>query len=155
MADQRTGSAGSAGASTAELLARVSDQISRLVRDEVALARLEMTAKVKRVGTGVALLGGALVIAVCGVAVLLATLVLLLALVMPAWLAALIVTVALFAVAGLLALLGRSAMRRVGSPMPDEAIDSVKTDLHAVTGVIQARRNGASQAAQMNGRGNT
>jgi uncharacterized membrane protein YqjE len=145
--------AGPAGASTAELLARVGDQISRLVRDEVALARLEMTAKAKRAGTGAALLGGALVLAGCGVAVLVATLVLLLALVMPAWLAALIVTVALFAVAGLLALLGRGAMRRAGSPMPVEAIDSVKTDLNAVTGAIQARRNGASQANQLNGKG--
>jgi hypothetical protein len=129
----------SAGASTAELVRLASEQFARLVRDELALARAEMTAKAKRAGTGAGLFGAAGVVALYGVAALLATLILLLALVMPAWLAALIVAVLLFAVAGVMALVGRRQVRQVGTPVPEQAVDSVRTDVHTVTDAVKER----------------
>src|SRR2546430_2752778 len=104
MTDQRASSRPAvdpAEASTAELVRLAAEQISRLVRDELQLARAEMTVKARRFGTGAGLFGFAGVVALYGVGVLVATLVLLLALVVPAWAAALIVAVVLFAAAGI------------------------------------------------------
>ena len=86
----------------------MTQQMSTLVRDEIRLAQAEMTQKGKKAGVGAGLFGGAGLVALYGVAALLATVILALALVMPAWLAALIVTVVLFAVAGVLAMKGKS-----------------------------------------------
>src|SRR3954451_24381964 len=61
---------------TGELVRQVSEQISRLVRDELALAKVEMTQKGKRAGVGAGLLGGAGVVALYGVAALLTAVVL-------------------------------------------------------------------------------
>lgn len=44
--------------STAELVQRAAEQVSRLVRDELALARAELTAKGKHAGIGAGLLAG-------------------------------------------------------------------------------------------------
>src|SRR5256885_8970551 len=76
--------------STAELMKLAADQISHLVRDELRLAQVEITQKGKRAGLGVGMFGAAGLVALYGAAGLLAALVLLLALVMPAWLAALL-----------------------------------------------------------------
>ncbi|MEH1123076.1 phage holin family protein [Micromonospora sp. CPCC 206061] len=128
----RAGSADPGQASTAELVRDAAEQISRLVRDELALAKAEMTEKGKRAGIGAGLFGGGGLIALYGVAGLLTTVVLALAEAMPAWLAALIVTVVLFAVAAVLALLGRRHVQQATPPVPEQAIDSVKADIEQV-----------------------
>ncbi|MCW6004184.1 phage holin family protein [Micromonospora sp. CPCC 205371] len=121
-----------AQASTSDLVRDAAEQISRLVRDELALAKAEMTEKGKRAGVGAGLFGGGGLIALYGVAGLLTTVVLALAEAMPAWLAALIVTVVLFAVAAVLALLGRRQVQQATPPMPEQAIGSVKQDIAQV-----------------------
>lgn len=118
--------------STGDLVRQAAEQISRLVRDELALARAEMVSKGKRAGTGAGLLGGGGVVALYGVAALLAAVVLGLAEAVPPWLAALIVAVVLFAVAGVLALVGRRQIARGMPPVPREAARSVKADLDEV-----------------------
>jgi uncharacterized membrane protein YqjE len=118
--------------STGELVRQAAEQISRLVRDELALARVEMTEKGKRAGMGAGLLGGGGVVALYGVAALLTAVVLALAEVMPAWLAALIVAVVLFAVAGVLAVLGRKRVKQATPPVPEETVRSVKADIDEV-----------------------
>jgi hypothetical protein len=118
--------------STSELVRQAADQISRLVRDELALARAEMVQKGKRAGMGAGLFGGGGVVALYGVAALLAAVVLALAEAVPAWLSALIVAVALFAVAGVLVLLGRRQVGRGVPPLPTAAAQSVKADLDEV-----------------------
>src|SRR5215213_11211079 len=90
--------------STGQLVSELTDQISRLVKDEARLAQAEVTQKAKRLGVGAGLFGGAGLFAFFGLAVLIATAVLALAHVLPDWLAGLIVAVLLFAVAGVLAL---------------------------------------------------
>jgi len=126
-------------ASTAELVRQASEQISRLVRDELRLAAAELKTKGRHAGMGAGMFGGAGLVALYGVAGLLATVILLLALVMPAWLAALIVTVVLFAVAGVMAVLGRKQVSEIGSPIPEQAVDGVKADVHTVTQAVKDR----------------
>jgi uncharacterized membrane protein YqjE len=119
--------------STAELVNRLSEQVSRLARDEIRLAVTEMRTKGKRVGTGAGLLSGAGVLAWFGLMTVLAGLVLLLATVMPAWLAAFVVAVGVLAVAGVLALIGRKQLERGTPPVPEEAVASVKQDIATVS----------------------
>ena len=119
-------------ASTGQLIGQLTEQISRLVRDEARLAQAEVTQKAKRLGIGAGLFGGAGLFAFFGLAVLIAAAVLALALVLPGWLAALIVAVVLFAVAGVLALVGKKDVEKGTPPVPTEAIASTRTDIQTV-----------------------
>lgn len=119
-------------ASTGQLIGQLTEQISRLVRDEARLAQAEVTQKAKRLGVGAGLFGGAGLFAFFGLAVLIAAVVLALALAVPGWLAALIVAVVLFAVAGVLALVGKKDVEKGAPPVPTEAIASTKEDIATV-----------------------
>ena len=125
--------------STAELVQRASDQISRLVRDEIALAKAELAEKGKHAGIGVGLFGGGGVLALYGVGALVATLIVVFDLFLPLWLAALIITVVLFAVAGVLALLGKKQVTKAVPPEPKAAIESVKADVDEVKQAVRER----------------
>lgn len=125
--------------STAELLHRATEQLSRLVRDELALARAELAEKGRHAGIGVGLFGGGGALALYGLGALIAALILLLALVMPAWLAAALVAVVLFAVAAGLALSGRRQVRRAVPPVPTATVGSVRADLDTVTSAVRDR----------------
>ncbi len=115
--------------SAADLVKLVTEQASVLVRDEIKLAQLEMTRKGKQAGVGVGMLGGGGLVALYGVACLLAAAVIGLSHVMQAWLAALVVGVVLLAVAGIAALMGKGRLGRATPPVPEEAVSSVKTDV--------------------------
>jgi uncharacterized membrane protein YqjE len=115
--------------STGELVKMVTEQVSVLVRDELKLAQLEMTAKGKQAGKGVGMMGGGGLVALYGVACLIACVIIAISHSLQAWLSALIVGAALLLVAAVLAALGRSHMRKATPPMPTQAVDSVKTDV--------------------------
>jgi hypothetical protein len=119
-------------APTAELVRQATEQMSRLVRDELALARTEMTAKGKRAGMGAGMLGTGGVVGLFGLAALLVTAGLALDLVVAGWLAALIVAGALLVLAGLLALAGRSRVKKAGPPVPRETMETVRADIDEV-----------------------
>ncbi|HEY9349805.1 MAG TPA: phage holin family protein [Acidothermales bacterium] len=119
-------------ASTAELVSRLGEQVSTLIRSELRLAQVELQEKGKRAGIGVGLFGGAGLVALFGAGALVACAILALALIMDAWLAALIVGVVLLAVAGILALVGRSQVRRAAPPLPTEAVEGIKQDIQTV-----------------------
>ncbi len=125
--------------STSELVQRASEQITTLVRDEIALAKAELTEKGKHAGKGVGLFGGGGVLALYGLGALFATIIIVLDLMMPLWLAALIVTVVLFAVAGVLALLGKKEVSQATPPEPSAAIKSVKADVDEVKHAVKDR----------------
>src|SRR5688572_18837031 len=127
--------------STGELATRLSEQMSTLVRDELALARAEMTEKGKRAGTGAGLLGGGGVLALYGVAGLIATAILGLAEVWTPWLAALVVTVVVFAVAGVLALVGRAEVKRAAPPVPERTKENVQADVETVRNAVREGRH--------------
>ena len=118
--------------STGELVKQLSEQVSRLVRDELRLAQLEAVQKGRRAGVGVGLLGGAGLVALFGVAALLAAVTAALALAVPAWAAALIVGVLLLAVAAVLALRGKRQVSGAVPPVPGQAVDSVKADIQEI-----------------------
>lgn len=119
-------------ASTGELLSRLSDEVSQLVRDELRLAQAEVTGKAKQAGIGAGMFGTAGVLALYGGGVLIATAILALALVVDAWLAALIVGVVLLAAAGIAALAGKRRMSRVAPPVPTQAVANVREDVQTL-----------------------
>ena len=118
--------------STGELVKQVTEQVSLLVRDELKLAQLEMTRKGKEAGKGAGMLGGAGLVALYGVACLIACAIIAISHVLQAWLAALIIGAALLAVAAVVSAVGRSHLRRATPPTPTEAVESVKTDVEEV-----------------------
>ena len=128
-------------ASTADLVSQLSEQVSTLVRDELALARAELTEKGKRAGKGAGLLGGGGVLALYGVGALLVTIGALLALVLPVWASALIVTVVVFAAAGVAALLGKRQVQQAVPPKPEAAMESGRRDVEAVKAGIREGRS--------------
>lgn len=115
--------------STGELVRDLSRDTSLLVRQEIALAKAEMAEKAEKAGVGLGMLAGAAVAALLMLGTLTAFLVLALDGAMPAWTAALVVTLCWAVVAGVLALLGRQALREMGSPMPEQTMESVKEDI--------------------------
>jgi hypothetical protein len=119
-------------ASTAELVGSLTEQLGTLVRDEVRLAQAEITQKAKRLGVGAGLFGGAGLVAVLGLNALITAGILGLANVLPGWLAGILVAVVLFAVAGVLALIGKKDVQQAAPPLPTETIASVQADVAAV-----------------------
>jgi hypothetical protein len=117
---------------TSELVKHLSEQVSRLVKDELKLAQLEMTRKGKRAGLGIGMFGGSGLLALYGVGCLLAAAIIGLAVVLPAWAAALIVGGAIMLVAGIVALAGKGQLSRATPPVPKQAVESVKADLEEV-----------------------
>lgn len=118
--------------STAELVKLAAEQASVLVRDELKLARLEMTRKGKQAGTGAGLLGGGGLIALYGVGCLIACVIIAISGAVAAWLAALIVGAALLAVAAIAALTGKGRLQRGTPPVPSETVSSIKTDVQRI-----------------------
>jgi uncharacterized membrane protein YqjE len=111
-----------------ELLKQLSQETSTLVKQELALARAELEQQGKRAGLGAGMLGGAGVAGLLTLGSLTAVVIALLATAMDTWLAALIVTVVWAAVAGVLALQGRSKIQQATPPAP-QTVDTVKEDV--------------------------
>ena len=115
------------------LVGDLSSDVSTLIRDEMQLAKLEITASVRKAGIGAGLFGAAGVLALYGGGALVATAILGLALVLDAWLAALIVAVVLLALAGGVALAGRSEVSQA-APDLGATQDGVRRDVDAAKG---------------------
>lgn len=115
--------------SLAELMRRLSDQSTLLVRQELDLAKAELAEKGKQAGIGAGMFGGTAVFGLYAVGALTATLILALSLAVAGWLAALIVTVLYAAIAGVLALLGKARVQKGVPPVPERAVESVKEDV--------------------------
>lgn len=115
--------------SVAELTRRLSDEATRLVRAEVELAKAELAAKGKRVGVGAGMFGGAGLVGLYALGALTAAVILALSTAVAGWLAALIVAVVYAAVAGVLALRGKSQVQSATPPVPERAVESVKEDV--------------------------
>jgi len=129
-------------ASTVDLINRAAAQISTLVRDEVALARAELASKTRQVGLGGGLLGGAAMLGLFGLALLLALAVVVLDLVWPLWLAVLVVMVAVLAAAGIAALMGKRRLARATPIAPTETMASVAADVATVRQAVSEGRHG-------------
>jgi uncharacterized membrane protein YqjE len=117
---------------TGQLVSQMAEEVSRLVRDEIRLAQVEVSGKAKKAGIGAGLVGAAGLLALYGVGVLLACAVLALALAIDAWLAALVVGVVLLLAAGVAALIGKNRISDATPPLPERALSNVKNDVDAV-----------------------
>jgi uncharacterized membrane protein YqjE len=111
-----------------ELLKQLSEETSTLVKQELALARAELEQQGKRAGLGAGMLGGAGAAGLLTLGALTATLIGALDTAMAFWLAALIATVLWGAVAGVLALQGKSKIKQATPPAP-QTVDTVKEDV--------------------------
>ena len=118
----------------------LTEDFSTLFRSEVALARLELKETVSRLGGGIGLFAGALFCALLGLAFLLVTLILVIAIWIPAWAATLIVTVLLFVVTAILAMMGKKKFADVQF-VPTETVNSLKADVEAIKGDIARVRS--------------
>lgn len=113
--------------SLGELLTELSRETSTLVRQEVELAKTEMTHKATQVGKNVGSLvvGGA--VAYAGFLVILAAIVIGLSAFMPAWVSALVVGVVVAGVGYFLAQQGIENLKRANLA-PQETIQTLKED---------------------------
>ncbi|WP_375487314.1 phage holin family protein [uncultured Jatrophihabitans sp.] len=124
-------------ASLGQLASQVSEQVARLVKDELALAKVEATDRAKHLGVGVGMFGGAGIFGFYAVGVFIAAAVLGLATAVDGWLAALIVGAALVLIAAVVALLGKKNVSQGSPPVPSEAIASTKADVATVREAVQ------------------
>src|ERR671935_2416912 len=115
--------------SVAELVKELSEQTSRLARQEVELAKAELAVKGRRAGMGAGMFGGAGLLGLYALGALTAAIILALATAVAGWLAALIVTAVYGAIAGVLALQGKGKVQAATPPVPERAIDSTKEDV--------------------------
>lgn len=115
--------------SVSELVKQLSEQTSALARKEIELAKAELAVKGKRAGIGAGMFGGAGLFGLYALGALTACLILALATAVAGWLAALIVAVAYAAIAGVLALQGKTKVQEAAPPVPEQATESVKEDV--------------------------
>ncbi len=120
--------------SIGQLISRLSEQAARLVRAEIDLAKAELAEKAKAAGIGIGLLAGAAFFGFFTFAVLITTVILALALVLPAWAAALIVGVVLLAAAGVAAMLGRNKVNEATPAKPERTVENVREDVDTLKG---------------------
>ena len=116
------------------LVHRLTEQIPELVRSEMRLAQAELTQKGKKAGLGIGMFSAAGLLAFFGLATLITTAILALALAVPAWAAALIVTGVLLAIAAVAAVLGKKEVEQAIPPQPERTIENVKEDVAVVKG---------------------
>jgi len=120
--------------SLGELFGELARETGTLVRQEVELARTEMTGKVSRAGRGAAMVGAGGAVAYAGFLVLAAAVVaLLVEMGLDLWIAALIVGIVLAAVGGLLAYQGQNTIKRT-SLAPERTVQTLKDDAEWVRG---------------------
>lgn len=117
--------------SVGQLMTQLSEQTSRLVRDELALAQIELKNSAKQAGKGAGLLSGAGVLGLFAFGAGIATAIIALDLVLPLWAAALIVTGVLLIAAAIAGLLGKKQIDKT-EPTPQRTLDNVQRDVEEV-----------------------
>lgn len=113
--------------SLGSIVSRVSSDLSTLMRQELALAKAELTEEAKTAGKGAGMLAGAGVAGWMAILFLSMTLMWALGNAMDLTWAALIVTVLWAVVAGVLAIQGRNTLKQV-NPKPEATVQSLKED---------------------------
>ena len=124
-----------------ELVGDLASQTSALVRKELELAKVELTQKGKAAGAGAGMFGGAGISALYGLGALTACAILALAQAIEGWVAALIVAVVWFAIAGVLALAGKSKAQKATPPLPEQAIETTKDDVAVTKARVKEARS--------------
>ncbi len=118
--------------STGDLVRQLADETRTLVKQELELAKAEMSVKAKEAGLGAGMFGGAGYFGHLAMLGFMLTVIFALATAMQAWLAALIVTVVFAAIAGALALAGKKKIEQAGPPVPEQAVEAAKQTIQNV-----------------------
>lgn len=124
-------------ATVGELVSRLAEQVSRLVRDELTLAELEAKRRGKRAGGAAGALGVAGLLAFFGAAAFVAAAILAFSMIMRPWAAALVVAAFGFVFSGLFGMPGLWVMARAGRGAGRESIQSVKSDVDSVRAAVR------------------
>ncbi len=107
------------------ILQDLAGDLTAIVRSEIRLAKAEITVEAKQFAHALPIAVGGAVLGLFAVGLLLTTILLAIALVLPSWLAALIVFVGTAVVAGILLAIGRARLRRI-NVVPEKTVDSLK-----------------------------
>ncbi len=113
--------------SLGELFSDLTRELGALVRQEITLAKTEMTTKASRAGKDVGFLAVGGAVAYAGFLAILAAIILALALVLPGWLAAAIVGIVVAALGGFLVMRGLSDLKRENLA-PEQTIQTLQED---------------------------
>ena len=112
-----------------ELLRELGDEISTLVRQEIALAKVEIAEKTKPAIASAGMFGGTALLSLGAFGALTAFLFALIALWLPVWASALIVTVLYGAIAFILAQTGKKKLHEAAPLVPEQTAQTVKEDI--------------------------
>ncbi|KXX57933.1 MULTISPECIES: phage holin family protein [unclassified Rhodococcus (in: high G+C Gram-positive bacteria)] len=118
--------------STVQLVERLTDQVTGLVRTEMTHALTEVKDKGTRFGIGAGVSGAGVLLLLYGFGALVATAILGLATALDPWLAALIVAAVLIAVGSVVAAVGARRAKNALPPVPERTADSVRADVDSV-----------------------
>ena len=115
--------------SLGELLGQLSQETATLVRQEVELAKAELSEKAKAGTAAAGMFGGAAFAWLLAAGTFTAFLILALAEAMPAWVAALLVTLVYAGAGECFALRGKNRVKEMTPPVPEQTIETVKEDV--------------------------
>lgn len=121
--------------SLGQLVGKMTETVSSLVRDEIQLVQTQLTEKGKALGAGGAMFAAAGVFALFGLGWLLHAGFLGLTELLQPWAAALVLGGAVLVVAGLLALVGKSLIGRAPAPQTKE---NLAKDIEAIKEGVQS-----------------
>jgi predicted phage tail protein len=110
-----------------ELFSELANETSNLVRNEVALAKIELTQKATTIGKNVGFLAVGGAVAYAALLAITAALIMLLAQAMPAWLAAVIIGLIIAGVAWLLISKALTELRKT-ELTPPKTVETLKED---------------------------
>ncbi|MFL6127860.1 MAG: phage holin family protein [Mycobacteriales bacterium] len=116
------------GRSVGELLSEVTGDLSRLMRQEVALAKVELKEEATKAGKASGVLGSAGAVGYLVLVFLSLALMFALDALMPIGWAALLTAVVLGIVAAVLFVLGRNRLKQV-NPKPEQTVETLKEDV--------------------------
>ena len=122
------GTAVNGSQSTGELVKQLSEQAATLVRQEIDLAKAEMTQKGREAGRAAGMFSVTGLFGLAGFALLTTMLVLALEGPVADWLAALIVAAVYLAIAAVSGLRGRDRLREATPIAPEQTIETLKED---------------------------
>ncbi len=111
-----------------QLLMRLPDQLSALMRSETALAKMEVKAKMAQAIRYAVLLAAGALLAYIGLLAAVATAIIVVGMFIPLWISAIIFTLVLLIGGGVLALIGLSSLKRM-TWMPNKTIETVKENI--------------------------
>jgi hypothetical protein len=126
-----TTSQGSPERTIGQLVADATHDVSTIVRSEIALAKAEVTADVKKAGAGAGMFAGAAFVGLLGLIFLFHTVALVIAIWLPISASYGITTALLFLVAAILALVGRSSMKKMKGK-PERTIKNAQETVAAI-----------------------